>query len=43
LVRVADEDGEESLGIIVGGDTVNLDADEEEEDEGDGGDNEEHR
>jgi hypothetical protein len=41
LVNVVDEDGDESLGIIVGGDTVDLDADEEDEDEdnGDGGDN----
>jgi len=40
---VADEDGEESLGVIVGGDTVILDTDDEEEDEGEGegGNNEE--
>jgi sorting and assembly machinery component 37 len=48
LVRVADEDGEESLAIVqvVEGGTVVLDADEEEEEEeeeeGDGGGNEEH-
>jgi sorting and assembly machinery component 37 len=43
LVNVVDEDGETSLGIVVRGDTVDLDADEEEEDEGDGGGgNEEH-
>jgi sorting and assembly machinery component 37 len=41
LVKVAGGDGEESVGILVGGDTVVLDADEE-EDEGDGGNNEEH-
>jgi sorting and assembly machinery component 37 len=42
LVKVVDEDGEESLGIAVGGDTAVLDADEEEEDGGNGGNNEEH-
>lgn len=42
LVRVADEEGEERLGIIVGGDAMVLeDEEEEEEDEGDGGNNEE--
>lgn len=39
LAKVVGEDGEESLGIIVGGDSVVLDADEGEEDEGNGGDN----
>jgi sorting and assembly machinery component 37 len=42
LVKVADEDGDESLAIVVGGDTVVFGADEdeeeeEEEEEGDGG------
>ena len=41
LVKVAGEDGEESLAVIVGGRGMDLDADEEEEDEGDGGGNEE--
>lgn len=41
MVKVAGEDGEESLAVIVGGRGMDLDADEEEEDEGDGGGNEE--
>jgi hypothetical protein len=30
-MKVADEDGDESLAIVVGGDEVDLDEDEEEE------------
>jgi hypothetical protein len=33
LVKVADEDGDESLAIVVGGDSVVFGADEEDEDE----------
>jgi hypothetical protein len=37
LVKVADEDGDESLAIVVGGDTVDMGADDDEEDEDGGG------
>ena len=37
LVNVVDEDGEESLGIVVGGNTVVSDADDEDEGNGEEG------